>query len=334
MKTIVVAGAKSGIGKSTLVGEIQLLLAGRCTSVKIGHGTPKNEVQNFFYSWGTSFEIIKKNHLDTEFLIIESNSICNELTPDLLLYLDNENRKESAELPRKNAHLKSGCIVNADQLELLATAMELPVSMIKKIAWLTGAHPEGVLGVVLGGGMSSRMGRDKALLPLGYSTLLANMVLTLTPFCDSIAYSTQKGRTTSIEGLQVIEDQQSGKGPLMGIYSALCNTLHRICIVTACDIPYVYAPLIKKMLTYSDEFDIVVPSFRPGTVEPLLGIYTKGCIDAIDCNLTNDRKLRVKDIFTHCKTKIVYEPNGLWYANLNTPFEYSEYLNNDTREYT
>ncbi len=71
-----------------------------------------------------------------------------------------------------------------------------------------------LIGVVLAGGKSSRMGRDKALLPYQAGTLLANQVAHLAPLCAQVYVSGH------YDGFDCIQDQLAGIGPLAGVHAA------------------------------------------------------------------------------------------------------------------
>ncbi len=108
MKTIVVAGAKSNIGKTTLAEGICRLLPGS-VRVKLGHGELKEDMDNVFYHAGTPYARIKEENPQADFLIIESNRILEEIEPDLTVYLPAEDPKPSALIAEMRADLIRGC---------------------------------------------------------------------------------------------------------------------------------------------------------------------------------------------------------------------------------
>jgi len=108
MKTIVISGAKSNIGKTTLAEKICALLPGS-VCVKLGHGEEKEGMDNKFYPAGTPYERIKDENPQAGFLVIESNRILEEIKPDLTVYLPAEDPKPSALIAEKRADLIRGC---------------------------------------------------------------------------------------------------------------------------------------------------------------------------------------------------------------------------------
>jgi len=273
-----------------------------------------------------SYDEFKVKYGDASYVIIAGNIRICGLKPDLVLYPFDMEKSLIYKDPYDCISLLYGSTLSPGDLNHYSEKLEMPLNIMKKIAWLCGVRTQSVQGVILAGGRSSRMGTDKARLKLGESTLSGLLVSIIRPYCDDIVISVAKGKKSPVENIAVIEDVTDGMGPLMGIYSALQNSSHRICLITACDIPYIHPLLIRKMLSFTDEYDVVVPSFNEGRVEPLMGIYTRNCLMAIS-EMLNNNKLRVSDLFAICKTKRIFDFNGQWYANLNTPDEYLTYCN-------
>jgi len=102
MKTIVVSGARSKIGKTTLSRALCALLPG-AVHVKLGHGKPKPGMRNVFYPAGTPVERVLADNPAAAFLVIESNRILESYRPDLAIYLPADAPKPSAAAARGKA---------------------------------------------------------------------------------------------------------------------------------------------------------------------------------------------------------------------------------------
>ncbi len=139
MKVIVISGASSKVGKTTLALGLQNLLEG-AVAVKIGHGKRRDDLRNHFYEAGTPFHIIRESHPDARWLIVESNSILREIQPDLTIYLDGDNPKPSAEYARSRADIVSGRRLSKETIAALATRLEIPVDLMQRIARLARAE--------------------------------------------------------------------------------------------------------------------------------------------------------------------------------------------------
>lgn len=110
-----------------------------------------------------------------------------------------------------------------------------------------------IVGVVLAGGQSSRMGENKALMQYEGQTLLARAVSQL-----EASGLTQIYVSGSYVAYQSIPDSVSKKGPLSGIYSVLnhlshilCNATHVICIPV--DMPFLSCDILSDLMKNSEE---------------------------------------------------------------------------------
>ena len=135
MKVIVISGASSKVGKTTLALDLQRVLEG-AELVKIGHGKRKPEVKNHFYELGTPFHTIQENHVGARWLLIESNSILREIQPDLVIFLEGPNPKPSAEYAKRRADIVSGRDLSDDGVAMLAARLDITVDLMQAIIQL------------------------------------------------------------------------------------------------------------------------------------------------------------------------------------------------------
>src|SRR5271163_1224329 len=91
-------------------------------------------------------------------------------------------------------------------------------------------------GYVLAGGRSTRMGRDKALLPLGDSTLLDHVAQCVRQAAGNVTIIGPPDRYASL-GYPVTADLVTNCGPLGGLYTALSITETDWNLMVACDMP-------------------------------------------------------------------------------------------------
>ncbi len=139
MRVIVISGASSRVGKTTLARSLQGLLDGT-ELVKIGHGRRKDHLRDHFYESGTPFDVIRQSHRDARWLIVESNSVLREIQPDLTIYLEGENPKPSAEYAKCRADIVSETHVSRQTIESLAVRLDVSVDLMQKIAQLARAE--------------------------------------------------------------------------------------------------------------------------------------------------------------------------------------------------
>jgi hypothetical protein len=140
MKVIVVSGARSHVGKTHLARALCKLLPG-AVRIKIGHQEHKNKEgeDDYLYPMGTPFPRIAADHADAAFLVIESNSVLEEITPDCAIYLPADDAKPSAAIARRKADIIRGEGVPASEVALLAGRLGCDASVVEKIVKLSGA---------------------------------------------------------------------------------------------------------------------------------------------------------------------------------------------------
>lgn len=142
----------------------------------------------------------------------------------------------------------------------------------------------GWAGVVLAGGQSSRMGRDKALLPFQGKPLIAHAIEILRPHVDELLVIGDPGKYGGF-GPLALADDAPGLGPLGGILTALRYAWHDRLIILACDMPNVTASFIEQLMArYEDGFDAVVAQCD-GHLEPLAAAYHRRCKTVVAAQL-------------------------------------------------
>ena len=142
MKTIVVSGAHSNVGKTKLARRLCGLLPG-ALHVKIGHGEEKKGMDNLFFHVGTPFPVIEKEIRHARYAVIESNRVLDELVPDCVIYLPGESPKPTAAGARERADIVRGEPVARETIDDLAGRLGLDEAKVLEIIAYAGAVPEG-----------------------------------------------------------------------------------------------------------------------------------------------------------------------------------------------
>ena len=316
MKTIVVSGARSRIGKTSFALELQALIPG-ANYVKVGSSPGKADGPRY-YPIGTSYDRIASEGQNAPVLIIESNSILKEMTPDVCFFLDGDSPKPSAELARAKADVISGTRVDEQSVQAITAKLGFPRTLVRRMVWLAGARPEAAAAIILIGGRSTRMGKDKSLLPIGGVPASERLYWNLKPHFDEVFFSSANGRQPPVKEARCICDSVAGAGPLAGIAAALSASPYRVNFIIACDIPDFDIPLMRRLLSHLEEYEIAVPCLTPGRPETLFGAYDR-VIGATAARLIAENTRKVLALFPLHKTLIVPVHNIEWYANLNTP---------------
>lgn len=135
-------------------------------------------------------------------------------------------------------------------------------------------------GIVLAGGRSSRLGRDKAVEMVAGRSLLQRAVAALRELCNDVIVV---GRKSGDAGAVVrwVEDIVPAMGPLGGIYTGLAVAPHEQNLVVACDMPFLRRDLLEVLITRYPEADVVVPVVD-GQMQPLCARYAVRCLHPID----------------------------------------------------
>lgn len=139
MKVIVISGASSNVGKTTVARRLQATLEG-ARFVKIGHGAEDPNNPDILYPMGTSFETIRRDHADVKWLLIESNAILLEIQPDLLIYMDGPNPKPSAKEARVRADIVSGRQVDGGDVTAWAARLGITEDGMRRIVTIAGGR--------------------------------------------------------------------------------------------------------------------------------------------------------------------------------------------------
>ena len=133
-----------------------------------------------------------------------------------------------------------------------------------------------MLTVILTGGGSRRMGRDKALLPFGGKTLLQSLIDKYTPLGPVSVSVNEKGRFP-FAGAAELTDRWPGLGPLNGIVSAFADTDAEEIFLTATDLPYGDPALALRLSELRVDADACILKCGKKGMEPLYAVYGRRC---------------------------------------------------------
>ncbi len=139
-----------------------------------------------------------------------------------------------------------------------------------------------LFGLLLAGGRSTRMGRNKASMVIGADGLNQGQraVQGLLPFCQKVFLSLREGQAApeGCEHLEIVRDNPSISGPLAGILAAFEREPYAAWLVMACDLPFVTPEVLRKLIHARREGAdfIAYASATDGLPEPLCAIYEPG----------------------------------------------------------
>ena len=161
-----------------------------------------------------------------------------------------------------------------------------------------------ITGIILAGGKSTRMGKDKALIKIDGKTLIENTLEKIKDYCIKVIISANNSESYSFLNHEIIVDEQPGLGPLGGIYSCLKHSKAEKNLVMAVDIPFINKGFIENLLKHMEDGDIVVPVNENKKIEPLCAIYSKSVIPYVE-KMINSNDLKVQNLSGYVKTKFV-----------------------------
>ena len=160
----------------------------------------------------------------------------------------------------------------------------------------------GESAIVLCGGRSTRMGRDKAALAFGDETLLARVVRLAGEVASDVVLVARDGQELP-GGLQAVRDPAEGLGPLAGIAVGLGAIRGERALVVACDMPLLRPALARRLLELSHGLEAVVPVID-GFPVPTCAVYTRA-VAGRALELVAAGELRPKALFERIKTRFL-----------------------------
>ena len=256
-------------------------------------------------------------------IICESNSIRNVIEPGLFVVLKKVGK----------SYIKPSCsdvIGFADKIVHFDFCKKYSIDLNKFC--FSGSRwffKEDATAIVLAGGKSLRIGTDKGLLPVNGKTMIEHIVLDqLDPNFNQILIGSNDSRKYSFLGFDVISDEKTGQGPLMGILSCLEHSKNELNFITACDMPDINMNLVRRMLFEICDYDIIIPITGDGLIEPLFGVYKKEVGGAIRHIICNSKKRKIRVLFDNVKTKYFKVDKLDCFKNINTKNDYNNYLKN------
>ena len=190
-----------------------------------------------------------------------------------------------------------------------------------------------VSALVLAGGRSSRMGRDKVLLPFGDGrTLLQRAVDFWQELCSQVLIAAgspdhlSPELTQELGGAELVYDAWPGCGPLAGLQAGLQASAEELLFVSAVDLPYPSARaawMLYEAIGSSDAAVFRLHSRR----EPLFGLYRRTCQKETEAMLRAG-EYKIGLLLDRVRTICLDARDERQFFNMNTPEEYLQALQN------
>jgi molybdopterin-guanine dinucleotide biosynthesis protein A len=193
--------------------------------------------------------------------------------------------------------------------------------------------------LILAGGMSVRMKRDKALLDFLGEPLILRVIRKVKPLADEIMVSISRRqnieefRSLLPRGSKLIQDVYEDQAPMIGIYSGMHELTAPLTALLSCDLPFVSSEMVEYLFESCHGYDAVAPRWPSGIVEPLHAVYRtkKAAIQAkVNCEAKRYKNLALLEnlntLYVPTDGLQRYDPELRSLKSVNTPEEYEEAL--------
>lgn len=173
------------------------------------------------------------------------------------------------------------------------------------------------------GGLSERMGADKAHLPLADKPLIEHVLKQVSGLGDELLITTNNPEKFAYLGIRTVPNLLPHSGAVIGLHSALTSAQHKHVLCLACDMPFINRKLVEYIINLSPKADVIVPFYK-GEYEPFHAVYSRNCIAVIE-NMLKQNLNRMVDIYDRVSVHTIGEkeisaidPTDLTFFNINT----------------
>jgi molybdenum cofactor guanylyltransferase len=187
--------------------------------------------------------------------------------------------------------------------------------------------PTSLSTIILAGGQSLRMGRDKAKIEIDGVPLLRRIydVVAACESLDAIYVVTpwlERYRSILPDDCNFILEQPPHQGPLVAFSQALAEITSEWVLLLACDLPNLSTPIIQAWIARLPAVDsqsiAYLPRHIPKGWEPLCGFYRQNCHESSIEYIENGGQSFQDWLKMNIVTELAIA-DPLWLANCNTP---------------
>ena len=142
-----------------------------------------------------------------------------------------------------------------------------------------GDQLKSITSVLLAGGRSRRMGRDKRFIELDGRTLFERTLSVLEKLFPEVVVVVAE-LTPDLPKLgrhRVVRDIIPDCASLGGLYSGLFHAAQPRAFAVACDMPFLNEAIIRRLIELGAGADVVMVQLATG-VQPMHALYSKSCL--------------------------------------------------------
>ncbi len=172
---------------------------------------------------------------------------------------------------------------------------------------------------IMAGGKSRRLGKNKALLPLGGRTVIEQVLAAVAAVTASASLITNSPLEYSHLGLPMAGDILPGCGPLSGIHAALSLAATPYVLVQSCDIPLITPRHLNLLCRSYAGHDITI--FKTSRFQPLCAVYSRSCLPALE-ELIDHGEYRIIDLFPSLNVRVLRTSDEQAFRSINTQEDY------------
>ncbi|WP_457595229.1 molybdenum cofactor guanylyltransferase MobA [Hydrogenimonas sp.] len=184
--------------------------------------------------------------------------------------------------------------------------------------------------VIFAGGKSSRMGKDKALLPFcGFSTLSEFQYRRLRPHFKELYLSAKREKFPFDAPLILDDPEEKLFAPTAGLRRIFEVLEEDTVFVLSVDTPFVGIEEIGRLIRSAEEHsscDAVVAE-SPGGIHPMCGVYRRSIVPYFQ-EATERGNHRLTALLERANTHFLPFPFDAPFYNINRPEEYESALKN------
>jgi len=233
---------------------------------------------------------------------------------------------------------------NVNDLKAIFVADDLNVKLMREhfnCAWFEATSASLYLNlrppergvIVLAGGASKRMGRDKTLLQVKGIPMIKRVVDVALKVSNEVIVVTSSKRASKrvskiIGGcVTIVEDEERGWGPLMGTLTGCKRASAEYVAVVPCDAPFLNPKVLMELFKRAEGHDAAIPRWPNGYLEPLHSVYRRRAVLEVAQDLMK-RGFRSMVCLIESLKDVVYVPVDelkpideklLTFFNANTP---------------
>lgn len=178
--------------------------------------------------------------------------------------------------------------------------------------------------LVLAGGEGRRMGRTKAWLEVGETTLLGWVIDRLAPiFSDVIVSFAEPEQVRELMPYRIVFDRKPSSGPLGGLEAGLGAAKNDVTFAVACDMPYVTKELAEMAVAASAGCDAAIARID-GRPEPTCAAYRRSALARITAALDAGR-YKASDLAEQLEVTWLEGLEPHLFRSLNGPDDYERF---------